>query len=142
MRYLLEYNGQRLLWVCIIVALAGLISKASATDFNTQLLGQDNKPITECVRLSIDRSKCEEETNITLGWLVRIALDLPEDKLPISDIIRRGSLSEKIKANPSIDLSVDEAKIVKDQIGKLNYRTTIKYQAVKLIDPKGTEDVK
>lgn len=138
MWYLLEYNKQLLL-ACVIVSLS---NPAFATDFNTQLLGQDNKPIAECVRLSTDRSKCEEEINITLGWMVRIALDLPEDKLPMSDIIKRGSLSEKIKANPSIDLSVDEAKIVKDQIGKLNYRTTIKYQAIQLIDPQGVKDSK
>lgn len=138
MWYLLEYN-KRLLLACVIVSLS---NPAFATDFNAQLLGQDNKPIAECVRLSTDRSKCEEEINITLGWMVRIALDLPEDKLPMSDIIKRGSLSEKIKANPTIDLSVDEAKIVKDQIGKLNYRTTIKYQAIQLIDPQGVKDSK
>jgi hypothetical protein len=110
-----------------------------ATDFNTVLTGQNDKPAIECLRLSVDKQKCDEEITVTLGWLVRIALDLPEERMKTSDIINRGMLSEKIKTNPNIDLSVEEAKLAKDQVAKLNYRVNIRFQAIKLIDPKGIQ---
>lgn len=115
---------------------------AAEIDFATPLNGSDGKSIPECVRLTPDKTKCEEEITLTLGWLSRFSLDMPEEKIPLSDIIRRGNLSEKIKTNPKLDLAVDEAKLLKDQIVKLNYRVNIKYQAIKLIDPKGVEDAK
>lgn len=126
----------------IALLLFPAVAFAVEVDFTTPLVGSDGKPVPECLRISPDRTKCEEEINLTLGWLSRFALDMPEDKIPLSDIIKRGTLSEKIKANPKLDLSVDEAKLVKDQIVKLGYRTNIKFQAIKLIDPKGTEDGK
>lgn len=118
---------------------------ADPVDFSTKLLGQDGKPVPECIRVSDDKTKCTDEIELTLGWLSRFALDMPEERggsLPLSDILKRGSLSEKIKANPTFDLSVDEAKLIKDQIVKLPYKTNIKFQALRLIDPQGTKDAK
>src|SRR5438128_551557 len=89
---------------------------AFAVDFSTLLVGTDNKSILECIRLNSDRTKCEQEVDLTLGWLSRFALDIAEDKIPSSEIIKRGMLSEKIKANDKLDLSIDEAKLLKDQI--------------------------
>lgn len=128
--------------LALALALFSTPAFASEIDFSTTLTGSDGKPVPECMRLSQDKTKCESEIDLTLGWLSRFALDMPEEKIPVSDIIRRGNLSEKIKASPKLDLSVDEAKILKDQIVKMNYRISIKYQAIKLIDPKGVEDAK
>lgn len=128
-----------------ILLLSTTSAFADPIDFSIPLLGTDGKPVPECMRLNTDRTKCEEEITLTLGWLSRFALDMPEDRggtIPLSDIIKRGSLSEKIKANDKLDLSVDEAKLIKDQIIKLAYKTNIKYQAIKLIDPKGVADNK
>lgn len=110
--------------------------------FGAVLNNFDGKPAIECVRLNTDRTKCEDEITLTLGWLSRFALDMPEDKIPISDIIRRGNLSERIKASDKLELSVDEAKLLKDQIAKLSYRTNIKFQAIQMIDPQGVKDGK
>lgn len=115
---------------------------AAQVDFTAVLQAQDGKPKMECLKLGQDRTKCEEEIVVTLGWLCRIALDMAEDKLPISEIIKRGSLAEKILNNDKLDLSVDEAKLVKDQIIKLNYSVSIRYQAISLIDPQGVKDAK
>lgn len=134
-----------------IGALLLLSTPTFATDFSAPLLSTDGKSTPECIRLSDDRTKCAEEINLTLGWLSRFALDQTEETDPrtgrsgpiaLSDVIKRGSLAEKIRANPNLDLSVDEAKLIKDQILKLNYKVGIKYQAIKLIDPKGVEDGK
>lgn len=130
----------------IYSTIAALLISTSAlaepVDFTSQLLGTDGKPIPECITLNPDRTKCTEETSLTLGWFVRFALDMPEEKMPLSEIIKRGTLSQKIKGNDKLDLSVDEAKLIKDQIVKLNYKVFVKYQALKLIDPKGVEDAK
>lgn len=135
----------------LVLALSLIATPAFATDFTTQLLGADGKPVPECLRLNDERTKCSEEINLTLGWLSRFALDQQEEpdprtgarpSIPLSEIIKRGTLSEKIKANPLLELSVDEAKLVKDQIIKLNYKVGIKFQAIKLIDPKGVEETK
>lgn len=128
--------------VAIALLLFPTVAFAAEVDFTVPLYGSDGKSVPECLRLSQDRTKCESEIDLTLGWLARFALDMPEDKIPYSDIIKRGTLSEKIKANSKLDLSVDEAKLIKDQIVKLGYRTNIKFQAIKLIDPKGVEDGK
>lgn len=141
---------KRILLSAIAVALLTSPAFADPIDFSTQLLGTDSKPVPECVRLNMDRTKCEEEIILTLGWLARFALDQQEERTagvpfaptPLGEIVRRGTLSEKIKANDKLDLSVDEAKLIKDQIVKLNYKTGIKYQAIKLIDPKGVADGK
>lgn len=139
----------------IVYAIIGatLLSTTSAfaVDFAAPLLSTDGKSTPECIRLNDDRTKCIEEVNLTLGWLSRFALDQAEEVDPrtgrsgpiaLSDVIKRGSLSEKIKANPQLDLSVDEAKLIKDQILKLNYKVGIKFQAIRLIDPKGIEENK
>lgn len=125
----------------LIVAAMLFASPAYADSifFGSLLNGSDGKPQIECIRLTPDRAKCEEEITLTLGWLSRLALDMPEDKAPLVEIYKRGRLSEKILAYDKLDLSVDEAKLLKDQIVKLSYRTNIKYQALKLIDPKGAE---
>lgn len=125
----------------LLIALLLITSPAfgETIDFTKVLTGTDGKPLPECIRLSLDRTKCEEEITLTLGWLSRFSLDMPEDRIPLSDIIKRGNLSEKIKASDKLDLSVDEAKILKDQIVKLSYKTSVKFQALKLIDPKGVE---
>lgn len=125
-----------------LLGLSVTTAVAEPIDFAAILLGQDGKPVTECIRLNSDRTKCDEEVTLTLGWLSRFALDFTEDRappLPLSDVVKRGILSEKIKANSKLDLSVDEAKLVKDQILKLSYKTSIKFQAIKLVDPKGAE---
>lgn len=124
------------------IAIALLLSSPVFADpifFGAVLNGSDSKPIMECMRLNPDRSKCEQEIELTLGWLARFALDMPEDKIPLSEIIKRGNLSEKIRAYDKLELSVDEAKLIKDQIVKLGYRTNVKFQAIKMIDPKGVE---
>lgn len=126
-----------------LIAVASLLMTVPAFAdpiyFSAILVGTDGKPQTECMRLSQDRGKCEDEAILTLSLLARLALDMPEDKLPLSTIFKRGNLSEKIKAYDKLELSVDEAKLLKDSIVKLNYRNGIKYQALKLIDPKGEE---
>lgn len=131
--------------LALVLTLLASPALADPIDFSSQLFGTDSKPVPECIRLNADRTKCEEEITLTLGWLARFALDQQEERgaaIPLSDIIKRGTLSEKIKANDKLDLSVDEAKLIKDQIVKLNYKTNIKYQAIKLIDPKGVVDGK
>lgn len=119
---------------------------ADTIDFTTPLLNQDGKPKIECLRVnSEDKTKCTDEINMTLGWLLRFALDIPDERgaqPSAAEIYKRGKLSEKIKSNDSAELSVDEAKLLKDQIIKMNYQTSIKFQALRLIDPKGIEDGK
>lgn len=116
---------------------------AAEVDLDTILLAQDGKPKQECVRLnSADRTKCDEEITITLGWLSKIALDLVEDKIPYSEIIKRGKLAEKISLSKKVDLGIDEIKLLRDQIAKVNYSTLIRFQAIKLIDPTGVSDAK
>lgn len=129
----------------LIIPLLSLIPSAAFADpifFGSVLTSLDGKPVVECIRLNTDRTKCEEEITITLGWLSRFALDMSEDKLPLSDVIKRGNLSTKILAADKLELSVDEAKLIKDQIVKLPYKTNIKYQAIQLIDPQGVKDSK
>lgn len=113
---------------------------ALAVDFSTPLLGQNGTPPVECVQLSKDRTKCDKEADLTLGLLARFALDLPEPNLTLSDITKRGSLAEKIRnASGNVDLTLDEATLIRDLIVKFNYSVNIKYQAIRLVDPKGTE---
>lgn len=125
-----------------VTALMLVTTPAFAVDLSTKLIDLDGRPATECVRLTPDRKNCEEEVALTVGWVARFALDLPEDKLSASDIIRRGNLSEKIKAKDVMEFSVDEAKLVKDQISKLGLKTNLKFQVIKLIDPKSIDDAK
>lgn len=118
------------------------LALAEPVNFSTPLLAQDGKPKIECLKLNADRSKCEEEITVTLGWLCRLALDLAEDKIQPIEILRRGLLSERIAATDGFELSGDNIKLLKDQIIKLNYSTFIKFQAIRLIDPQGAKDAK
>lgn len=118
---------------------------AAEVDLDTILLGQDGKPKQECVKLnSADRTKCDEEITVTLRWLSMIALDLtpPDEKLIYSEIVKRGRLADKLSLSGKVDLSIDDAKLLKDQIAKVNYSTLIRFQAIKLIDPTGVSDAK
>lgn len=122
--------------------LIATVASAAPVDLNTPLLGQDGKQMVECTALNAERTKCEQETPMTVGLVCRVALDLAEEKLASGDIVKRGTLSEKIKSKDQIEFSVDEAKLIKDQLVKLKYPTLIKFQVIKIIDPKSIEDVK
>lgn len=126
----------------ILLSVIAIPAFAAPIDLGTPLYGQDGKPIIECTALNIERTKCEQETPMTVGFILRLALDTPEEKLPAIEIIKRGSLSERIKARDQMEFTVDEAKMLKDLLVKLPYRTQVKYQVIKIIDPKSVEDVK
>lgn len=115
---------------------------AAPVDLAAALVGQDGKPLIECIAVSVDRTKCEQEIPITVGFLCRLALDFPEEKIAAAEIVKRGSLSEKIRAKDQIEFSVDEAKLIKDQLVRLPYRTFTKFQVIKMIDPKSVDDAK
>lgn len=106
------------------------------------LLAQEGGPLVDCIVMNINRTKCEQEATITVGFLCRLALDYPEERIAAIEIVKRGILSEKIKAKDQIEFSVDEAKLIKDQLVRLPYRTFPKFQVIKLIDPKAVEDPK
>lgn len=126
------------------LALLLIATPALAVDFDTVLLDQQGRPQRECTKIAgtPPAQHCETEVDLTLGLLARFALDRPEPNLVLSDILKRGSLSEKIRVTSNLDLSVDEAKLIKDQIVRFPYNVGVKFQAIRLIDPKGTEETK
>lgn len=124
-----------------VMALVLSAAPAGAVDFTTELLARDGKPMSECIRM--EGAVCAESVTLTLGKLCVAALDTPEQNLTASEIVKRGLLARKIQngeKSKAVEVSVEEAALLKAQIVKMNNLTTsIKFQALELIDPAGVK---
>lgn len=123
-----------------IVALGLLISPALADetprkiDFSKVLVGPDG-PFKDCKKQDENTGKCLEQTGLTLGRLCLTAAAMPDKSSSLADQVAHGKLAMKLVDAREVELSVDDVKFLKDQIGKLGYNAMAVYQAVRLLDP-------
>lgn len=125
-----------------IAILALLVSPAFAADeprridFSQVLIGKDGKPFNECVRLdSVDRTKCVEEIDLTLGWISATALDQSKPGMPGAEKTKRGKLAYKVIDARESELDSKEISMIIDALDELNYRNTAIYAAKRALDP-------
>jgi len=104
-------------------------------DFNVKLMDLDGKtpmPFSKDIR-----------EPISLGLVCTTALNAMDQKNPPTpqDRYKRGKLAEKIATNDTLDLSVDELKMLKDLIGAV-WGPVVVMRAWDILDPPSVEESK
>lgn len=120
--------------VAIVIAVPALADEAPRKiDFSHILIGPDG-PFKDC-RRSDEAGKCVEQTNLTLGRICLTAAAMPDKGASPADQVAHGRLAMKLLDAKELELSIDDIKFLKDQIGKLGYNTLAVYQAIRMLDP-------
>lgn len=104
-------------------------------DFTQPLLDQDSRPMTECVKLNaVDRSKCDDEKVVTLGYAVFHALNVPEQNVSYTEATKRGQLALNVYRAADVGLSSEEISLIKTQLPK-RWSPLVVARAVEILDP-------
>lgn len=120
----------------IISTSAWAADDARKIDFTQVLINKDKKPFVECVKVdTVDRNKCIEEIEITLGWITATALDIPKPNLSGADKVKRGGLAYRVVDGKAVELTVKEITTILEALDDLNYKNTAIYIAKSLLDP-------
>lgn len=132
--------------IALLLGIILLASPASAAvvDFNVVLNDETGKPYTDCVRWE-NATVCAESTPLTLGRLAVAALDRRfDDEKNISGVeqVKRGALAMAIVTTPTLDIDSTQNDLIRRLIAKLGTKSTIIYQAWKLLDPASVKDPK
>lgn len=106
-------------------------------DFTTVLLNLDGLPFEDCKKASKDGSKCEDGFSVpmTLGRMAANALSVPDRAITYADQTLRGRLSSQVIDGNAVELSVDDIKLIKDQIAKLGFNAVAVFHATQILDP-------
>jgi len=73
------------------------VAFAAPLDFTKELIGKDRQPFRECVEVDkVEKTKCVNEINVTLGWLTATALDIPKQGMSGAERTKRGRLAYKV----------------------------------------------
>lgn len=124
----------------IAAAVAALATPALAgpVNFAATIDDADGRPFQECLEVEnkVNPPVCKRVGDLTLGYVVRVALNLNEPNISVEQIFLRGQLSQKIaKAITPVDLTAEEVKVLKDQVVKTGFSPLEKFSAIGILDP-------
>lgn len=106
----------------IAVAPADAADAPRVIDFTQILKGPGGVDLTNCVKMDDAGKKCVETEKVTLTFVAVVALEAMIDKDHGADPkvkFERDLLARKIYENTHAELSLDEAKMIKDRIGEV-----------------------
>ena len=101
-------------------------------DFSEKLVDPEGKVITEPTKMNRVTGEVLEKDEITLGKVSNFALLAEDKEATAEDFLKKGDLSKRIfeamKNEEDLEISIDEAKKIKDLIFK-NQKHPIYYWA-------------
>jgi hypothetical protein len=105
-------------------------------DFQTVLVDQDGKGMTECADDPAPKGEevCKVRRPVTLGMLALRALSAPEQNLAQDESLKRGQLALSIYKSASAQLTVEEIALIKKQIAKF-FGPVVVARSFSLLDP-------
>jgi hypothetical protein len=130
----------RLILLCVL-AVFGLQGVASAAeiDFGKALVALNGKPYMDCVEVdqSSNPPRCSKMEPLTLGRMVSTVLNVrdPHEQMKLEEIVRRGTLAQKVYAGGKLDLPAEDVALIKAQLAKSAFSPLEITAAVTILDP-------
>jgi hypothetical protein len=130
----------RLILLCVL-AVFGLQGMASAAeiDFGKALVALNGKPYMDCVEVdqSSNPPRCSKTEPLTLGRMVSTVLNVrdPHEQMKLEEIVRRGTLAQKVYAGGKLDLPAEDVALIKAQLAKSAFSPLEITAAVTILDP-------
>jgi hypothetical protein len=124
----------------IAAILAGTCSVSAAEiDFGKPLIALNGKPYMDCVEVdqSVNPPRCSKTEPLTLGRMVSTVLNVrdPHEQMKLEEIVRRGTLAQKVYAGGKIDLPAEDVALIKAQLAKAAFSPLEVTAAVQILDP-------
>lgn len=113
-------------------------ARAAEVDLSTLVMDASGKPFQRCTAYvpASAPPQCAASVDQTLGALLTTAFDRPPDPgLTIMQQAQRGALALRLAAGGTIDLSVDDVKVIEAQLEKLGMNPVAMVRVLTVIDP-------